>query len=177
MHGCYGSTCTSSCCLSSLFFSAAARWGRFFPPLQDDGNLSTLLKEVKRLNISGVVRVTEYVCMRTRPHLHYLTTGQTTRTMIAGCVLQECCIVLTGKPLLCLWVWSPEICHKITACFKMSGSFNWAYCVWGNLWCSGKGKESSKVFKKTTTTTLCMTIIQNILIWSQSSTHRHSSLC
>lgn len=88
MHGCYGSTCTSSCCLSSLFFSAAARWGRFFPPLQDDGNLSTLLKEVKRLNISGVVRVTEYVCMRTRPHLHYLTTGQTTRTII---VVAVCC--------------------------------------------------------------------------------------
>lgn len=46
----------------------------------------------------------------------------------SGCVLQDCCIVLTGKPLLLLLAVAvqrkecgqPEISHKITAHFQAS---------------------------------------------------------
>lgn len=71
----------------------------------------------------------------------------------SGCVLQDCCIVLTGKPLLLLLAAALLRKSVVTwnllqnyGSISMSGSFGWANCVRDNLWCAAKGKYRSKVF-------------------------------
>ena len=139
------------------------------------GNLSTLLEahEVKRLDVSNLIRATEKgrVCglyarrssyfyrveifWPTRPRPHYLTTGETTRTMIVAAVrcriaalyLQEnrCCYcwpcLSRGRSVV---TWNQP---RNYSSLSMPGFFIWAYCDGDNLWCVGKGKFSNKECK------------------------------
>lgn len=107
----------------------------------------------------------------TQPCLHYLITGQATRTMI---VVVVCCRVVVlysqeNRSSYCCpeeRVWSPEISHKITAHFQDS-DFSSGPIVSETI-CGALEKESGATkYAKYFERIVCMTINYNVHIWSQ----------
>lgn len=120
-----------------------------------------------------------WIFQLTRPRLHYLTTGQTTRTMIVAAVccrivvlyLQENCrcycrLFLSRGKSVVTWNQTQNYSSLPRLWF-----FKWAYCVWDNLWCAGKRKRIIK-YAKYVERIACMTINYILLIWSQLVEHR-----
>lgn len=166
------------------------------------GNLSTLLEahEVNRSNLSNLIRETEKerVCTCVSVNLFSSCGGFPTEHYpsalsnpwpdyknidSSGCVLQDCCIVLTGKPLLLLLAVAVQRkeCGHLKSATKLQLTFNARIFQIGSVVpetiCGVLKKESLVTkYSKYSKRIVFRTINQNLVIWSQSVTQMDTAL-